>query len=80
MMMSNQLNNKDPFSYEIIEHIAVLHTDKNGFRKEINLISYNGKDPVVDIRNWTPRNKMSRGVTLSIDSFKQLLAIAKNKF
>lgn len=69
-----------PFTYEIVEHIAVLHEDSSGFRKEVNLISYNGKEPVVDIRNWTPNNKMSRGVTLSKESFKKLIAETKDKF
>lgn len=56
------------FKYEITEEIAVL-SDKNGYTKEINMISYNGAAPKVDIRNWSTgdngEKKMGKGITLS---------------
>lgn len=56
------------FKYEITEEIAVL-SDKSGYTKEINMISYNGAAPKVDIRNWSTgddgEKKMGKGITLS---------------
>ena len=56
------------FEYTITEEIAVL-SEKNGFTKEINMISYNGAKPKIDIRNWSVddegNKRMGKGITLS---------------
>ena len=67
------------FTYEIIEEIAVLSENEKGWRKELNLIAWNGREPKYDIRDWAPEHeKMGKGVTLSKEELKQLeSAIAK---
>ena len=40
--------------YEIVKEIAVLATSESGYTKEINLISWNGKEPKYDIRTFSP--------------------------
>ena len=53
--------------YEIVKEIAVLSTGDSGYTKEINLISWNGKEPKYDIRSFSPnREKCGKQfVTLS---------------
>ena len=52
--------------YEIIKSIAVLSTEKNGWTKELNLVSWNDRTPKYDLRTWSPdHQKMGKGVTLS---------------
>ena len=54
--------------YEITKHIGVLSESAKGWTKELNLISWNDREPKYDIREWAPeREKMSKGVTLSGD-------------
>ncbi|MBQ2486204.1 MAG: hypothetical protein IIT52_01650 [Candidatus Methanomethylophilus sp.] len=54
------------FEYEIIETIAVLSRSPKGWTKEINIISWNGREPKYDIREWAPdRAKMGKGITIS---------------
>ena len=36
------------FSYEIVEEIAVLSENNKGWRKELNLVSWNGRPPKFD--------------------------------
>lgn len=61
--------------YEIVEEIAVLSTGESGYTKEINLISWNGKEPKYDIRSFSPnREKCGKGVTLTEAEAKKLLA------
>lgn len=56
----------EPFDYEIVEKIAVLSTSSKGWTKELNLISWNHREPKFDIREWSPDGtKMGKGVTLS---------------
>jgi len=61
------------FSYEVIEEIGVLSTSGSGWTKELNLVSWNGRPPKFDIRDWSPdHEKMGKGVTLTNDDIKVL--------
>lgn len=66
------------FQYEIVEELGVLSTGPKGWTKELNLISWNGREPKYDIRDWAPEHaKMGKGVTLSeeeIGALKKLLS------
>ena len=60
--------------YEIVKEIAVLSTGDSGYTKEINLISWNGKEPKYDIRSFSPnREKCGKGITLNADEAEALL-------
>ena len=61
--------------YEIVKEIAVFSTGDSGYTKEINLISWNGKEPKYDIRSFSPnREKCGKGITLTEAEAKKLLA------
>lgn len=61
------------FSYEILEEIGVLSENSRGWRKELNLVSWNGNQPKFDLRDWGPdHEKMGKGVTLSNEEFETL--------
>lgn len=64
----------DNFSYEIVEEIAVLSENPKGWRKELNLVSWNGgRPPKFDLRDWSPgHEKMGKGLTLSNEEFTEL--------
>jgi hypothetical protein len=59
--------------FEIIEKVAVLSESKTGWTKELNLISWNGRDSKYDLRDWSPENgKMGKEITLSNEEIKNL--------
>ena len=59
--------------FEITDHLATLSTSPKGWTKELNLVSWNEKEPKYDIRDWSPdHSKMGKGVTLSMDELKVL--------
>jgi len=64
--------------FEITKHIGILSEGSKGWQKELNLISWNDREPKYDIRDWSPEHaKMGKGVTLSdaeIVELKRLLA------
>ena len=67
------------FSYEIIEEIAVLSENKKGWRKELNLVSWNGRPPKFDLRDWAPEHeKMGKGLTLTNEEFEALQKAIEN--
>ena len=67
------------FSYEIVEEIAILSENNKGWRKELNLVSWNGRPPKFDLRDWAPdHEKMGRGLTLTNEEFEQLQKAIEN--
>ena len=59
--------------YEIKKEIGVLSENAKGWRKELNLVSWNGKEPKFDLRDWAPdHEKMGKGVTLTEEEAKKL--------
>lgn len=59
--------------FEIIKNIGVLSKAGSGWAKELNLVSWNDREPKYDLRDWSPdREKMGKGVTLSRE---ELLAL-----
>ena len=52
--------------FEIKETIGTLSTSPKGWNKELNLVSWNGKEPKYDLRDWAPdHSKMGKGITLT---------------
>ena len=61
------------FKYEILDNFGVFFNSKNGWTKEINIISWNGADGKVDIRSWSPdHSRMGKGISLTVEEFKAL--------
>ncbi len=59
--------------FEIVKNIGVISESSKGWTKELNLISWNDREPKYDIRDWDPdHQKMGKGVTLSEDELKKL--------
>lgn len=62
------------FKYQIKREIAVLSERKNGWSKELNLVSWNNGAPKYDIREWAPnREQAGKGITLTAAEAQSLL-------
>ncbi|HPE29113.1 MAG TPA: YdbC family protein [Candidatus Mcinerneyibacteriales bacterium] len=58
---------------EIVQEIGVLSESNKGWTKELNLVSWNGREPKYDLREWDPdHEKMSKGITLTKDEARRL--------
>ena len=59
--------------FEIKETLGVLSESNKGWKKELNLISWNGREAKYDIREWAPeRENMGKGITFTKDELKAL--------
>ena len=59
--------------FEIKEIIGTLSQSPKGWNKELNLISWNGKEPKYDLRDWAPEHeKMGKGITVTVEELKEL--------
>ena len=62
-------------TFEITKSLGVLSESARGWTKELNLVSWNGREPKYDIREWDPEHeKMGKGVTLTEE---ELVALKK---
>ena len=59
-------NDNREVTYEIVEEIGVLSESSTGWKKELNVVSWNGGQAKYDIREWSPNHtQMSKGLTLN---------------
>nr|WP_312289968.1 PC4/YdbC family ssDNA-binding protein [Clostridium chromiireducens] len=59
--------------FKIEKELGKISESSKGWNKELNLISWNGKEAKYDLRDWAPEHeKMGKGITLSSDELKQL--------
>ncbi len=60
-------------TFEIVDHLLVLSVSPRGWTKEVNIVSWNGRAPKIDIREWDEAHeKMGKGVTLSQDELLKI--------
>lgn len=61
------------FKFEITKELGVLSESKSGWKRELNLVSWNGAASKFDIRDWSPgHEKMGKGISLSADEITAL--------
>ena len=65
---------------EVIKKLALISGSETGFRKELNLVSWNGREPKYDLRSWSPEGKALRGLTLTEDEAKELMKALNDMF
>ncbi|SCJ21357.1 Uncharacterized protein conserved in bacteria [uncultured Clostridium sp.] len=62
--------------FEIEENFGIISNSRNGWSKELNLVSWNDRPAKFDIRDWDEdHQKMGKGITLSIDEVRELKKI-----
>lgn len=69
---------KKEMSFEKVIKIGIIDKGYKGSTVELNKVSYNGKDPVYDLRKWTEEGtKMGKGITLTDQTLENLLILLK---
>lgn len=63
-------------TYEITKELGVISEDTKGWTKELNLISWNEREPKFDIRSWNPdHTRMSKGISLTEEEMEKLVEL-----
>ena len=61
------------FKHDIVKNFGNVSDSDNGWIKEVNLISWNDREPVYDIRAWQENHeKLGKGITLTEAELKNL--------
>ena len=62
--------------FEIVEQIAVLSEGNSGWKRELNLVSWNGREPKYDLRDWDENHvRMGKGITFTKEEIEKLKEI-----
>lgn len=65
--------------FEIEEKIGVISENAKGWKKELNLVSWNGYKAKYDIREWDPDHKMmGKGLTFTKEELLELKALLED--
>ncbi|EKF50793.1 bacterial seryl-tRNA synthetase-like protein [Lactococcus garvieae DCC43] len=74
-----KVNNMD-IDFEIVEHIGIITPASryHPWNKEINVVSWNGGEAKIDIREWNnDHTRMKKGLTLKKEEFFNLLEVGR---
>lgn len=59
--------------YEISRELGALSENAKGWKKELNLVSWNDREPKYDIRDWSENHeKLGKGLTFTGEEIKKL--------
>ena len=65
--------------FDIKENYGVISETEKGWKKELNLVSWNDRETKYDLRDWdSEHKKMGKGITLTNDEFIKLKEIINN--
>ena len=74
-------------SFEIKENLGVVYStarrrkEGDSWLKEVNIVSWNGGLPKIDIRDWDENHeRMSKGITLAESEAKEVMEILQKYF
>lgn len=69
-------------TFEIVERIGAIGvTRPSGFTKEVNIVSWNGGAPKLDIREWDADHiRMTRGITLTEEEAVNMYNALKGRY
>ena len=61
---------------EIAKELGVISETARGWTRELNLVSWNEREPKYDIRDWSPdHTRMSKGISLTEEEMQKLVEL-----
>lgn len=62
--------------FEITNHFGVLSEGTKGWKKEVNMVSWNDRPAKIDIRDWDEKHeKMGKGITMTTEELQTLIKL-----
>lgn len=71
---------KNEITFKIVKHLGELSESPKGWKKELNLVSWNEREPKYDLREWSPdHKKMGKGITLNNSEIAKIKELLKDE-
>ena len=65
-------------TYEIVKNYGTL-SERGGWKRELNLVSWNEREAKFDLRDWSEdHDKMKKGITLTVEELMSLKEIIED--
>jgi hypothetical protein len=62
--------------YEVTRVVGIIKEGSKGWKTELNLVSWNGREPKYDLRDWNEdHTSMGKGITLTKEEAMNLMNI-----
>lgn len=80
MALKGSKKTQDEFTFEIVQELGVISKNgKSGWTTEVNIVSWNGREPKVDIRSWNEdHTKMAKGFTFTEEEALKVVELIKS--
>ncbi|MGN0688170.1 MAG: YdbC family protein [Oscillospiraceae bacterium] len=66
--------------FEITKELGVISENAKGWTKELNMVSWNDREPKFDIREWSPdHTRMSKGISMTEEEMLQLIELFNSR-
>ena len=63
-------------TFEITKELGVISETSKGWTRELNMVSWNEREPKYDIRDWSPdHTRMSKGVSRTEEEMEKLVEL-----
>lgn len=63
-------------TFEITKELGIISETAKGWTRELNLVSWNDREPKFDIRDWSPdHTRMSKGISLTEEEMQKLVEL-----
>ena len=56
MAVNERERERDEITFETVEHVGVISVYPTGWKKELNVVSWNGGNPKYDVRDCATRS------------------------
>ncbi len=67
--------------FEITQNLGILSENAKGWTKELNMVSWNEREPKYDLREWSPDHaRMGKGITLTEEDIEALKSILNGEY
>ena len=63
-------------TFKITKELGVISETSKGWTRELNMVSWNDREPKYDIRDWSPdHTRMSKGVSFTEEEMIKLVEL-----
>ena len=67
-------------TFEITKELGVISETAKGWTRELNMVSWNEREPKYDIRDWSPdHTRMSKGGSLTEEVMPKLVELFNSR-
>lgn len=69
------MGKENDIKVEIVDSMGYITMKENGSSQQVNIVKWNGGEPKIDIRNWSPTQTPWKGISIEPKDLDTLIAL-----